>query len=146
MEEECEFCQEKFEHTQIKKYDNWTVNLFLNQYYLGRCLIKLNRHTIDLFEITREERKELFETVIPELKQALNKSFSPDLYNYLSLGNDCRHLHIHLIPRYSSEREFKGKTFTDENWNSNYTPYPADFTVSENLFESIRSKIEEELD
>lgn len=145
-EQECEFCRGEFEHTVIKKYDNWTLQLFLNQYYLGRCLVKLDRHTVDLTGLREEERRELFENVLPSLKAAIDETFSPDLYNYSSLGNDCRHLHLHVIPRYRDERKFNKTVFRDENWNSHYTPYPKDFEVTDATFEKIKSEIQQQLD
>ena len=144
-EKDCEFCNEEFEDTVDKKYESWTVQLFLNQYYPGRCLIKLNRHIVDFFKLEEAERAELFEKVMPELKQVLNDIFDPDLYNYASLGNDCRHLHIHVIPRYSSEIVFRGVRFEDENWNSHYTPYPTDFEVSDKIFGEMKSEISTKL-
>ncbi len=141
QKEGCEFCNAEFEHTVIKEYENWTAQLFLNQYYPGRCLIKLKRHIVDFFELKESERSELFEEVVPELKDALNNIFEPDLYNYASLGNDCRHLHLHLIPRYRSKRSFEYQDFEDENWNSNFTPYPIDFEIPDQTFERIRTEI-----
>lgn len=141
MKKRCEFCQDKLDQTVIREYENWTVQLFLNQYYLGRCLIKLNRHAVDITELKENERKELFEKIVPQLKATIDEFFDPDLYNYSSLGNDCRHFHLHFIPRYSDEREFEGITFTDENWNSHYSSYPEDFEISDRLFERIKEKI-----
>lgn len=141
MSKECEFCQDKYRHTVIQEYDNWTIQLFLNQYYLGRCLILLDRHAVDITELKPREREELFEKALPNLKKSIDKEFQPDLYNYATLGNDCRHFHLHVIPRYSNEREFKGTTFEDQNWNSHYTPHPKDFEISENLFKEIKQKL-----
>ena len=145
MKNNCEFCNDKFSNTVIEEYNNWKIQLFLNQYYIGRCIIKLKRHAVDLTELKIEERKELFEKVLPELKQAVDSLFSPDLYNHATLGNDCRHFHLHFIPRYREERIFDGEKFEDENWNSNYTPYPTDFEVSEETYNKIKKRIREEL-
>jgi diadenosine tetraphosphate (Ap4A) HIT family hydrolase len=145
MKEDCEFCQDKFSETLIKEYSKWDIQLFLNQYYLGRCLIKLKRHAVDITELEEKERKELFENVLPELKEALDNLFSPDLYNHATLGNDCRHFHIHFIPRYKEERIFNGEKFKDENWNSNYSPYPDNFEISEGTFDKIRKSIRKQI-
>lgn len=144
--DDCEFCNGEFEHTTIKKYDNWSLELFLNQYYLGRCLIKLNRHVEDVNKIDKEEQKEIFEKIMPELKEALDSLFEPDLYNYATLGNDCRHLHFHVIPRYAEEREFNGKTYVDENWNQHYLGYPSDFSIGDEDLEKLEAQIRSELE
>ena len=145
MEESCEFCSNEFEHTVVKEFESWEVQLFTNQYYLGRCLVKLKRHEVDLNDLKTGERQELFEDVLPELREALRSLFDPDLYNYTSLRNDCRHFHIHVMPRYSSPRKFEGVEFFDENWNSHYKPYPSDFEIDEEVFDSLMSSISEKM-
>lgn len=141
--ERCEFCREEFSHTTVKEYENWELQLFTNQYYLGRCLIKLNRHIVDLCNLKEEERAELFEKILPALKQAVDHLFDPDIYNYASLGNDCRHFHMHFIPRYGSPREFDGIKFKDENWNSHYKPYPKDFEIPEKTYKKLKKEVED---
>jgi diadenosine tetraphosphate (Ap4A) HIT family hydrolase len=145
MKDGCEFCENRFEHTRIKEYQNWQIQLFLNQYYPGRCLIKLKDHKVDLTELSPEERDELFEKVLPELKNAVDELFNPDLYNHATLGNDCRHFHLHFIPRYREKRELNGEIFRDQNWNSDYKPYPKDFEISEETFEKIKQDISAEI-
>lgn len=129
----------------MKQYDNWELDLFTNQFYPGRSLVKYRDHKTDLNEIDAESRQELFEKVLPDIKNALDSIFSPDLYNYASLGNDCRHLHIHIIPRYKEDREFEGVEFSDENWNSHYMPYDTEFEIPEQVFEKIKIRITEVL-
>lgn len=120
--EDCLFCDRKFEDYSIRKYDNWDVQVFVDdQYYLGRCVVVLrSRHIVNMVNMNEVEREELFNEVLPDLNTALDSAFSPDLYNYASLGNDCRHLHYHIIPRYKDEREFNGMVFEDEFWNKHY--------------------------
>jgi diadenosine tetraphosphate (Ap4A) HIT family hydrolase len=144
--EGCEFCEEKFSDTVIKEYDHWQVQLFLNQYYLGRCLVKLKRHAVDLTELREEERKELFDKILPNLKRATDELSDPDLYNYASLRNDCRHFHLNFIPRYESERSFNGEKFRDENWNSHYKPYPSDFKIKDSTFKEIKENLRKNLE
>ncbi len=143
MEEECIFCEEPegLEKDVIKRYDDWTSFVNLKQKRLGRSIIKLERHVEDLLETTEEEINQLHNQVLPELKKALDKAFQPDLYNYASLGNSVRHLHIHVIPRYKDEREFMGKKFRDKDWNSHYKPYGENVEVED----EIRNAIAEEL-
>lgn len=117
----CFLCQ-KNKNLLIKKYKYWTVLIHLNQCYLGRCVIKLNRHIVDLFDITQKERNELFR-VMKRLRNALKKLFQPDLFNYASLGNEVQHLHFHLIPRYKTERFFGNIKFLDKNWGKNCWPH-----------------------
>lgn len=141
----CAFCRGEFEHTVLKQYENWQLQLFTDQYYIGRTLVKLDRHAVDLLELEEGERKELFGTVLPELKSALDTLFGPDLYNYAFLGNGCRHLHLHVIPRYREPVEFADRTFRDEYWNSHYK-HQEDEVRDEKVFEEVRAAVAGELE
>ena len=140
----CEFCQQKFSDTVMKEYDYWELQLFTDQSYIGRSLVKLKRHAVDLTGLRPEEREEFFEQVLPEIEDALDEAFDPDLYNQATLGNDCRHFHFHIIPRYSSERNFAGEKFVDENWNSHYKD-SSDRDTSKEVFNKIMHKIQQEI-
>src|SRR5690554_5886595 len=102
---DCFFCNPnpEFEKYRIAEFNNWRIELHSNQAYLGRCIIVLKNHAEDLFDLNEEKIKELFE-VGKNLRNALNKSFKPDLFNYSSLGNEVRHLHLHVVPRYETIR------------------------------------------
>ncbi len=77
---------------------------------------------IDFFDSNEEEKKELLE-IMKQLKTRLNDLFKPDLFNYASLGNQIRHLHIHIIPRYKDKRIFENIGFFDKRWNNIHSPY-----------------------
>ena len=119
---DCVFCNSSFELYEIKEYAYWSLQLFRDdQYYLGRCVAVLDsRHIVDITELTEDEREELFETVLPELQQSLDTISSPDMYNYASIGMDCSHFHLHIIPRYNTPTEFNGQVFKDEFWSQTY--------------------------
>jgi len=138
----CSFCQdsEKYESYLVKKFGKWRIELWSNQCYLGRCIVVLNRHVEDLFEVSESERQELFE-IVPQLKAALSKLFKPDHFNYESLGNETRHLHLRVTPRYKSSVEFEGTIFVDERWGKNPSPYNKEFKVSDRIIEQLVAKI-----
>lgn len=140
----CEFCQGEFDKDVVKNYSHWQVQLFEDQYYLGRSLVKLKRHVEDLSDLRQEERNEFFEKVLPELEQALDNLFSPDLYNQATLGNDCKHFHFHIVPRYSSPRTFEGEEFVDEAWRNHYA-LKSGKDISQEVFSNIESRLEDEL-
>lgn len=123
MVKNCLFCDDKFVDESIKRYDNWDLQLFRDdQYYIGRTVaVFKGRHIVDLTELSPDEREELFELLIPELQESLGKLYDPDMYNYSSIGNDCPHLHMHIIPRYKEPRTFQGKRFEDEYWDKTYS-------------------------
>src|SRR3989344_8464190 len=99
--DECPFCKDN-ESNLIKRFDLWTVMFDKDQHFLGKLIIKLNRHLEDFAEINEKEQKELFE-ILNKLKKAYKILFKQDMYNYASLGNITRHLHLHFIPRYKSK-------------------------------------------
>ncbi len=134
----------EFTKYKMKDYKYWSIFIQQNQGYLGRCVVWCNREdALDLGDATLEEREELF-MVLKDLKEALKKAFQPDWFNYAFLGNETRHLHGHVIPRYSSDREIDGKVFKDERWGRNYRT-DFDFKISEDLIQKIKSKIEKGL-
>jgi diadenosine tetraphosphate (Ap4A) HIT family hydrolase len=128
----------------IKDYKYWEVQIFKNQGYLGRCVVWCKREGAeDLSEATLEEQKELF-VVLREIKMAIEKTFKPDWFNYAFLGNETKHLHGHLVPRYASTREFMGVTFVDKLWGHNFQT-DKDFKISDEVFSKIKEKIKEAL-
>lgn len=98
----------------IKDYTHWSVSVYENQGYLGRCVVWCKREdALDLADATEDEQKELIK-VLGELRGATKRAFQADWFNYAFLGNETRHLHCHFIPRYSGPRKFASTTFTDE--------------------------------
>lgn len=86
------------------------------------------------------EAKEIF-TISRSLKGALEILFHPDKFNYSALGNVYPRLHIHIIPRYKSERIFESIPFLDERWGQNYAPYNKSFHTPSEILQEIKRKI-----
>jgi len=129
----------------IKKYKHWTLYLQENQCYLGRTYLWANREdALDFFEMTEEEKDEYFK-IGKVLKEAVNKLFQPDLWNYATLANVSPHLHTHIIPRYSTSRVFEDIDFIDERWGKNYAPYNKEFKTPEEVLIKIKDAIKNEL-
>ncbi len=55
-------------------------------------------------------------SILKAVEKSLEKSFSPDWFNYLQTNNSVRHLHFHIIPRYKHPVRFEGEEFIDENF------------------------------
>ena len=137
---DCFLCR-KNEDILIKRYRLWSLLIHRNQHYLGRSILSLNRHIVDLFDTTKEEREELF-SIMKDVREVFKKLFSPDLFNYASLGNNVEHLHLHIIPRYKKKRVFQGFEFFDENWGRNYKPYDVDACPNKEIVDAIKEEIE----
>jgi len=109
-----------FSKNLVKEYKYWNVYVHENQSYLGRLVIWCNRDdAVDLTDVTNDERDEFF-LIIKDMKDALEKTFKPEILNYAFLANNTRHLHCHLVPRYSTDQKFEEITFKDERWGHNY--------------------------
>jgi len=119
---------EYYEQFIIKKYRHWTLLANEHQIYLGKAVAWLEREgdMQRLSSLIEDERKELWEELLPEYEAALQALFQPDHMNYAWLGNlfneHSGHGHLHLIPRYATPREFAGRTFADEKWGRHYEP------------------------
>lgn len=143
---DCSMCRnpEEYKKLFIKKYNYWKIELHSNQCYLGRCIVMLNRHVEDLFEINAGEKNELFK-IGAKLNHALHKAFNPNLLNYSSLGNETRHLHLHVIPRYQNPVQFAQVLFTDTQWGHNPSPYNKTFKTSDDTYHKIIDAIRKNL-
>lgn len=129
-----------FSKYKIKDYQHWSIFLHPNQGFLGRCVIWCNREdALDLTDATVEEQEELF-VILNGLQKAIQKIFQPDLLNYAFLGNEKRHLHGHVIPRYAKPKEFEGITFKDERYGHNYQT-DHNFSAPLAVLEKIRLRI-----
>lgn len=133
---------EDFSHRLIKDYQYWAIHAHENQGYLGRCVIWCIREdALDLADAKQEEQKELF-IILHDLREAAEKAFQPDWFNYAFLGNGTRHLHCHFIPRYAKPRTFEGMVFKDKQYGHNYQT-DHKFVTSRNLVQAVREKIKE---
>ncbi len=146
LKKDCGLCYipEKYRDLTIAEFDLWKCNLHESQVYPGRSLIILKRHVEDIFDITREEKREL-EVIIRGFKRAVGEVFCTDMFNYAALGNTVRHAHLHFIPRYSHPLEYGGVIFEDRNQGQNYAPYDKNFLVPKPVLLGIRDLIRDRL-
>lgn len=128
----------------IKEYGHWLVQVHENQGYLGRCVVWCKREdALALTDATKEECDELL-MILRELTDALERAFGAEWFNYAFLGNETAHLHGHVIPRYSTKKEFNGVIFRDEQWGHNYTTDHS-FVTTPELLEAVRLELAGEL-
>lgn len=133
-----------FSNYVIKEYRYWTVNIFYNQGYLGRCVVWCKRgDAVELVNVTDGEQKELF-IVLRDLRTAVNKLFQPDWFNYAFLGNKTRHLHCHVVPRYATPRVFMGMTFEDKLYGHNFQT-DSTFVMAEKILSEIKTQLKNTL-
>lgn len=80
-----------------------------------------------------------------KVKNALKSLFKPDKMNYAALSNTSEKIHVHLVPRYKTERIFDDVVFHDQRWGKNYAPYDRSFVLDESVLFNIRDAIKEHL-
>jgi diadenosine tetraphosphate (Ap4A) HIT family hydrolase len=90
---------------KICELESSTVILFKEQSHKGRVIVAHKRHVSEITELTTDERN-LFFTEINLVANALHTAFSPDKLNYGAYGDNGKHLHFHLVPKYKDEFEW----------------------------------------
>lgn len=101
----------------VARGSRWTLALNVNQSLLGKVMIVANRHVEDVAALDSDEWTSLHAEV-QRVERALARVFEPDLYNLAFLMNMDKHVHMHVVPRYRSAREWHGESCTDPHFGS----------------------------
>jgi diadenosine tetraphosphate (Ap4A) HIT family hydrolase len=101
----------------VERGELWSLAINRNQDLLGKSMLALNRHCERVSELTTEEWADLHPCIV-RVTAALDGLFAPDLYNFAFLMNFDAHVHLHIIPRYGSPREWRGETYSDPHYGS----------------------------
>lgn len=100
----------------IAKINGWTISATGDQHVLGSLILfpprKFEGSLADLTDMELIE----FKNVAKLCEQILKTTFESEWFNYSQAGNVVKSLHIHLMPRYSDDKDFQGYTFTDKGW------------------------------
>jgi diadenosine tetraphosphate (Ap4A) HIT family hydrolase len=105
----CKFCNIENDRIVIESelsiafYDLYPVNI-------GHSLIVPKRHISNYFELTSEEKIDIW-NIVDKVKLLLEKEFKPDGFNVginigESAGQTIFHCHIHVIPRYQGDMDY----------------------------------------
>ena len=130
------------ENNLIKEYEHWKLLVRNRNTTLGNCVAITKRHIERLSEITPEEMEE-FTHLVKDVENALKKAFSYDKMNYIMAMMKDPHAHFHILPRYSSEREFAGLKWEDEGWPK--TPPPKKPPVPEEVLNKVKEEIKKNM-
>jgi diadenosine tetraphosphate (Ap4A) HIT family hydrolase len=99
----------------ILRMEHWTWSVRPVHSTLGSSILSLNRFCARFGDITTEEASEIG-SAAREIERRLGGTFKPEKINYLMLMMVDAHLHFHVIPRYSSPREFGDVRWVDAGW------------------------------
>lgn len=118
-----------YPHTLLREYQHWAVLLRPKQLTVGSLVLVCTEDVTRLPDVSPSAFAEL-QTVTADLENVLRQAFAFDKINYLLLMMVDRHVHFHVIPRYTAPREACGVTFADHDW-----PKPPDVTKPIDLTE-----------
>jgi len=105
----CAYCMEgdllaKF-GLKICELQSSLVILFKEQSHKGRVIVAHKNHVSEMVDLSDEERN-LFFADVNHVAKALHKAFGPEKVNYGAYGDNGKHLHFHLVPKYKDEFEW----------------------------------------
>lgn len=103
--------------TVIQRGAIWTMAVNRNQDLLGKTMLVLERPCSAVTDLHPSEWADLH-AELRELVSALTRRFRPDQFNFAFLMNQDAQVHLHVIPRYRSQRTWQGRIFEDPNWGS----------------------------
>jgi diadenosine tetraphosphate (Ap4A) HIT family hydrolase len=84
---------------EICRLEASTLYLFREQTYRGRCVVALDAHATELFQLDRDTLQR-FTRDVARAAAALQRAFGPDKINYAIYGDLAPHLHYHVVPKY----------------------------------------------
>ncbi|MEA3378568.1 MAG: HIT family protein [Nanoarchaeota archaeon] len=114
----CNLVKNKISYSgMVKHFKHWSLMVSREQHTLGTFILVLNQHKIRFSSLDIEELKEMKEIMLI-YENVIDENFHPNLYNYLQCGNAVNHLHIHIIPRYNTDKRFMGQNYTDKNFGN----------------------------
>ena len=88
----------------VKELSTGYVVLADNQYYRGLTIFLGKEHKSELHEVAKDWRN-TFLAEMADVAEGVYRAFHPKKINYELLGNNERHMHWWIIPRYPDDAE-----------------------------------------
>lgn len=135
--ENCIYCTniEKRHSIMIKVCDLPYAEIFLmrDQWHPGRLVVTFTEHKKEYFEMTPEENAG-YAASLSKIAKVIYEIYSPQKINYLIMGDEMPHIHVHLVPKYKDL----------ESWNGFANGRPQKFLTDEEyaeIIEKIKAKL-----
>ena len=108
----CFYCEEHHEKRDsimylVGKMSTGTLYLFRDQSHKGRCVLALDDHKKEVFELTDGQRSGIISDV-SKVAEAIKKLWGCNKINIGSFGDTNPHLHFHIVPKYEGGLDFGG--------------------------------------
>ncbi len=104
-----------FPDSMVREYGHWVVVVRPVQCTLG-ALVLINKGSEQAYSAIDPAAFQELHEVTRDIERGL-MAFRPyDKINYLMLMMVDREVHFHVLPRYGSDQEFDGVTYTDAGW------------------------------
>lgn len=82
------------------------------QFYLGYCVLISRWHAEELLDLPEEVSRNLYAEML-QLANAIRLVFRPKKLNFELLGNQVRHPHWHIFPRFESDEHHRQPVWVD---------------------------------
>ena len=105
----------RYKETLIKDYNKWVVLLRPKQITIGSLIIACKEDAESFSAISYDACSEFY-LIVKEVEQVLQGFFNFDKINYLALMMEDKHVHFHVLPRYSDSVIFNEIYYKDINW------------------------------
>lgn len=105
----------RVEDLMIHSTEHWKWSVRPVHSTLGSGILSLSRFCPSFSEATQAEFADLG-VMVGHIEQVLKLAFSPEKMNYIMLMMVDRHLHFHVLPRYSQAKHFGEMEWIDSGW------------------------------
>lgn len=130
---DCELCNQDGGEILLRS-DLCRIVLIKDESYPGFCRVILNEHRKEMSDLSSQDRKTVFDTVIA-VERAIRRLLNPDKVNLASLGNVTPHVHWHVIPRFRDDARFPNPIWGEPIRGGR------DRELGVGFFESLRTEI-----
>ena len=99
----------------IYESDYWRWSIRPLQCTIGAGILSLKRPAETMKELSAEEGADLI-SMIKVIEKTLMACFNQEIMNYIMLMMVDKHVHYHVVPRYSKPVTFNGQIYNDDFW------------------------------
>jgi diadenosine tetraphosphate (Ap4A) HIT family hydrolase len=104
---DCFYCTDAHKDymREICRLSSSVVYLNNEQEYQGRCVVALNYHRTELFQLSSAERSSYLDDVA-NVARAVHQAFAPAKINYAVYGDIDSHIHFHVVPKHRTSKNW----------------------------------------